>query len=61
MKNIIHRFIDDETAAGAVEYALVLLLILATITLVASSLKLQISGLMTTLGVKLSSGTNIIS
>ena len=61
MKNIIHRFINDETAAGAVEYVIVILLIITTVTLVASSLKLQISGLMTNLGVKLISGTNTIS
>ena len=61
MNKLLSRFAADESGAGAVEYALVLLVAVAIVTLVAGSLKTQISALLTSIGTKLTTGLNAIS
>ena len=61
MNNLFSKFAADESGAGAVEYALVLLLALAIVTLVSASLKTQVTGLLTNISSKLTTGLNNIS
>jgi Flp pilus assembly pilin Flp len=61
MSNLLSKFVADESGAGAVEYALVLLLALALVTLVTTTLKPYISTLISTIGGKLTTGVNNIS
>lgn len=61
MNNLILRFLDDENGNGAIEYAMVLLIILTTVGLLSSSVKIQISTLITNIGTKLTSAVNTIS
>ncbi len=61
MKAFMSRFIFDEKGQLTVEFALVFLLIIATVSLMSSILKVQLSNLMTSIGTKLNSAVNIIS
>lgn len=61
MNTLFSQFVADESGAGAVEYALVLMLALAIVTLVSSSLKTQVSNMLTNIGAKLNSGLANIS
>jgi Flp pilus assembly pilin Flp len=61
MNNLLSKFAADESGAGAVEYALVLLLALAIVTLVSASLKTQVSGLLTNIGGKLNTAVTNFS
>ena len=61
MNNLFSKFAADESGAGAVEYALVLLLALAIVTLVSASLKTQVSGLLTNIGGKLNTAVTNFS
>ncbi len=61
MSNLLSKFAADESGAGAVEYALVLLVAVAVVALVNSSLKTAISGMLTSIGAKLGTAVNTIS
>jgi Flp pilus assembly pilin Flp len=61
MNNLLSKLAADESGAGAVEYALVLLLALAIVTLVSASLKTQVSGLLTNIGGKLNTAVTNFS
>lgn len=61
MSNLLSKFAADESGAGAVEYALVLLLALALVTLVTTTLKPYISTMISAIGGKLTTGVNNIS
>jgi len=61
MSNLLSKFVADESGAGAVEYALVLLLALAIVTMVSNAMKTQVSNMLVNIGSKLNAGLNNIS
>jgi Flp pilus assembly pilin Flp len=61
MRHILKTYIADDNGSGAVEYALVLLLALSTVTIVSKGLKGQVSNMLGNIGIKLNSGLNNIN
>jgi Flp pilus assembly pilin Flp len=61
MSKLFTSFVADESGAGAVEYSLVLLLALAIVTMVSTSMKSQVSSMLVNIGSKLNAGLNNIS
>ena len=61
MTKIISQFLADESGAGAVEYALVIVMGIAIVTAVSSSLKTQVTAFVSSIGRKLTNAVNTIS
>lgn len=61
MSNLLSKFAADESGAGAVEYALVLLLALAVVVAITPVLKGQVTAFLTGISPKLVTGLNLIS
>jgi Flp pilus assembly pilin Flp len=61
MTKLISQFVADEAGAGAVEYALVIVMAIAIVTAVSSTLKTQVSAFITQIGAKLTNAVNTIS
>ena len=57
MKNLISQFVSDESGAGAIEYALIVLLSIAVVSLIGIAVKSQLSSLTSTISTRL---TNVI-
>ena len=61
MTKIFSQFAADEAGAGAVEYALVIVMAIAIVTAVSSTLKSQVTAFITQIGQKLNNAVNTIS
>ena len=61
MNKILHHYLNDDSAAGAIEYALVILLTLSTLIALTPILKGQITSFLTTFNTKLATGSGSIS
>lgn len=61
MSNLLSKFAADESGAGAVEYALVLLLALAVVVAITPVLKAQVTAFLTGISPRLTAGLSLIS
>ncbi len=61
MSKLISNFVSDESGAGAIEYALVILLAIAVVVAITPVLKGQITSFLSTFNSKLTTASNIIT
>ena len=61
MEKTVYDFIEDEDANSAIEFALVIVLVIATTTLVTTGFKEQLTGMVSSIGTRLNSAVNTIS
>jgi|APCry1669189034_1035192.scaffolds.fasta_scaffold191630_1 Flp pilus assembly pilin Flp len=61
MEKTVYDFIEDEDANSAIEYALVIVLVIATTSLLTTGLKAQLTGMVSSIGTRLNSAVNTIS
>ena len=61
MSKLISNFVSDESGAGAIEYALVILLAVAVVIAITPVLKGQITSFLTTYNTKLTNAANSIT
>ena len=61
MSKLISNFVSDESGAGAIEYALVILLAIAVVVAITPVLKGQITSFLTSYAGKLTASSNNIS
>ena len=61
MKNLISQFVMDESGAGAIEYALIVLLAIAIVSIIGIFLKAQVTSMTSTIAQRLSNVINNLS
>ena len=61
MKNLISQFVMDESGAGAIEYALIVLLAIAIVSLIGIFLKSQVTNMTSTIANRLGALINNLS